>query len=97
MDTIERVRDGLRRYLVTFIDPASRLAFAVALPSKATKHTQAALDAVLDLLPQPPEVLLSDNGSEFARGFAERLDSQGIQRRYTYPQDPEDERPCRAL
>ncbi|MBU2763943.1 helix-turn-helix domain-containing protein, partial [Acidithiobacillus caldus] len=42
VDTIERVRDGLKRYLVTFIDPASAFALAVALPSKATRHTQAA-------------------------------------------------------
>mgnify|MGYP003394505253 CR=1 FL=1 len=28
VDTIERVRDGLRRYLLTFIDPASRFANA---------------------------------------------------------------------
>ncbi|MBU2746529.1 transposase, partial [Acidithiobacillus caldus] len=46
VDTIERVRDGLKRYLVTFIDPASAFALAVALPSKATRHTQAALAAV---------------------------------------------------
>ncbi|MBU2736610.1 transposase, partial [Acidithiobacillus caldus ATCC 51756] len=56
VDTIERVRDGLKRYLVTFIDPASAFALAVALPSKATRHTQAALAAVLDLLPQKPQV-----------------------------------------
>ncbi|WP_141738720.1 helix-turn-helix domain-containing protein, partial [Acidithiobacillus caldus] len=71
VDTIERVRDGLKRYLVTFIDPASAFALAVALPSKATRHTQAALVAVLDLLPQKPQVLLSDNGSEFEASFAQ--------------------------
>ncbi|WP_038471648.1 integrase core domain-containing protein [Acidithiobacillus caldus] len=88
VDTIERVRDGLKRYLVTFIDPASAFALAVALPSKATRHTQAALAAVLDLLPQKPQVLLSDNGSEFEAGFAQTLTEQQIARWYTYPKTP---------
>jgi hypothetical protein len=38
VDTIERIRDGIRRYILTFIDPASR-ALAVALQSKASRHT----------------------------------------------------------
>ncbi len=88
VDTIERVRDGLKRYIVTFIDPASAFALAVALPSKATRYTQAALTAVLDLLPKKPEVLLSDNGSEFEAGFAQTLAAQQIQRWYTYPKTP---------
>ncbi|EGQ61807.1 hypothetical protein GGI1_09018, partial [Acidithiobacillus sp. GGI-221] len=88
VDTIERVRDGLRRYLVSFIDPNSALAFAVAIPSKATRHTQAALSAVLSLLPQSPQIVLSDNGSEFEANFAQVLQERGIQRWYTYPKTP---------
>ena len=87
-DTIERIRDGLRRYLVTFIDPASRLAFAFAIPSKSARHTQAALQATLALLPAQPQVLLSDNGSEFEAGFAQTCQAHGIQRWYTYPKTP---------
>jgi len=33
-DTIERVRDGVRRYLLTLVDPVSRVAFAMALAGK---------------------------------------------------------------
>ena len=84
----ERIRDGLRRYLVTFIDPASRLAFAFAIPSKSARHTQAALQATLALLPAQPQVLLSDNGSEFEAGFAQTCKAHGIQRWYTYPKTP---------
>ena len=88
VDTIERVRDGMRRYLLTFIDPASAFGLAVALPSKATRHTQAALTAALDSLPMQPQVLLSDNGSEFEASFAQTLRTRGIQRWYTYPKSP---------
>ncbi len=88
VDTIERVRDGLKRYIVTFIDPASAFALAIALPSKATRHTQTALAAVLDMLPKKPEVLLSDKDSEFEAGFAHTLAAQQIQPWYTYPKTP---------
>jgi transposase InsO family protein len=89
VDTIERVRDGMRRYILTFIDPASRFALAVALPGKASRHTQSALCAALaPLLPTRPRVLLSDNGSEFESVFAKTLQAHGIQRWYTYPKSP---------
>jgi transposase InsO family protein len=88
VDTIERIRDGIRRYLVTFIDPASRFAFALALPSKASRHTQTALEAVLSLLPQAPKVVLSDNGSEFEKAFAQTIKARQIERWYTYPKSP---------
>jgi transposase InsO family protein len=88
VDTIERVRDGLRRYILTFIDPASRFAFAVATPGKASRHTQSALAAALSLLPTKPQVVLSDNGSEFESSFAKTLEAHGIERWYTYPKTP---------
>jgi transposase InsO family protein len=87
-DTIERIRDGLRRYIVTFIDPASHVAFAWATPTKHARHTVAALNLALSLLPQVPKRVLSDNGSEFEADFAKALATQGIQRWYTYPKTP---------
>jgi transposase InsO family protein len=87
-DTIERIRDGIRRYIITFIDPASHFAFAVGLPSKHARHTARALDWALSLLPQTPKILLSDNGSEFEADFARLLKERGIGRWYTYPKTP---------
>jgi transposase InsO family protein len=87
-DTIERIRDGLRRYLVTFIDPASDFAFAWAIPTKHTRHTTTALNLALSLLPKIPKWALSDNGSEFEAEYAEALEQAGIQRWYTYPKSP---------
>ena len=88
MDTVERIRDGLRRDIVSFIDPASRLAFAWAVPTKHARHTRRALDRTLSLFPKPPEVVLSDNGREFEAGFAEALAEQGIRRWSTDPKTP---------
>jgi transposase InsO family protein len=87
-DTIERLRDGMRRYLVTFIDPASHFAFAWATPTKHARHTAAALNLALSLLPQAPNWLLSDNGSEFQADYALALETHGIKRWYTYPKSP---------
>jgi transposase InsO family protein len=42
----------------------------------------------LSLLPAKPQVLLSDNGSEFEADFAKTLDAHGIARWYTYPKTP---------
>jgi transposase InsO family protein len=87
-DTIERIGDRLRRYIVTFIDPASHLAFAWATPTKHARHTTTALDLALSLLPKPPKTLLSDKGSEFEADFAKALATHGIGRWYTYPKSP---------
>ncbi|MEW5790544.1 MAG: DDE-type integrase/transposase/recombinase [Pseudomonadota bacterium] len=88
VDTIARVRDGLRRYLVSCIDPASCLAFAIALSSKASRHTRAALSATLSLLPTPPKIVLSDNGSAFKTNFAQTLETHSVSRWHTCPKGP---------
>ena len=96
-DTIERVRDGIRRYVITFLDPTSRIAFAIGLPSKASKNTTAALAALLDGMsggvPGSPSssrtlAFLSDNGSEFMGAFDALLAEKGIPHYWTYPKSP---------
>jgi len=62
VDLIERVRDGIRRYILTLVDPKSRIAFAVALPSKHSRNTAEVLKALLSVNPTC-KGLLSDNGS----------------------------------
>ncbi len=88
VDTVERIRDGLRRSIVSFVDPASRRTFAGAVPTKHARQTRRARDRTLSLFPKPPEVVLSDNGSEFEAGFAEALGERGIRRWYTCPKTP---------
>jgi transposase InsO family protein len=91
VDTIERVRDGMRRYLLTLIDPVSAIAFAVALPSKHARHTAAAAQALAEgLLPNPGGKLmfLSDNGSEFKGAFDQTLQRLNLTHYWTYPKNP---------
>ncbi len=89
-DTIVRIPDGIRRYIFTFIAPNSRfaiaIAFAAATPS--SQHAAIALDSLCQLLPHPPQYILSDNGSEFLGKFQTQLELRGIKHWWTYPRSP---------
>jgi len=93
VDTIERVRDGIRRYIITFFDPVSRIGLAFAAPSTSSKNTSLALNALLScLLSKDPHscqlAILSDNGSEFLKDFDKSLRSHQITHYFTYPKHP---------
>ncbi len=87
-DVVVRIKDGIRRYIITFIDPNSRIAFACATTSASSKQTTIVFDALCQLLGQTPKNVLTDNGSEFQKHFQNRLDELGIQHLYTYPHCP---------
>jgi transposase InsO family protein len=83
------VGDGLIGDIVSVIDPSSAFALAVALLSQDHTPSLPALDAVLDVLPNKPDVLLSGRGAEFEAGFAQTLAARPIARWYTDPKTPE--------
>jgi transposase InsO family protein len=87
VDIIERVRDGIRRYILTLIDPTSRIAFAVALPGKRSRNSAEVLKAMLSANPLC-RALLSDNGSEFQGDFDALLKEEGVTHYWTYPKSP---------
>jgi len=96
VDTIQKVSNGIRRYIMTMVDPNSRIAFAVAIPSKHSKHTAKVLEALIDgltgtieLNTKPKEFsILSDNGSEFMKDFEALLQQKGLTHYWTYPRSP---------
>ena len=96
VDTIQKVSDGIRRYIMTMIDPHTRIAFAVALPTKHAKHTSRALEALIEgvignvAIKAKPEsfAILSDNGSEFMKEFDALLKEKQITHYWTYPKNP---------
>jgi len=96
VDTIQKVSNGIRRYIMTMIDPNSRIAFAVAIPTKHTKHTARVLEALIDGLTGTIEInakpkqfaILSDNGSEFMKEFEALLQAKGLTHYWTYPRSP---------
>jgi len=96
VDTIQKVSNGIRRYIMTLVDPNSRISFAVALPSKHSRHTAKVLEALIDGLTGTIELntkpkqfsILSDNGSEFMKDFETLLQEKGLTHYWTYPRSP---------
>ncbi|BCD62733.1 transposase [Nitratiruptor sp. YY08-26] len=93
VDTIQIVSNGIKRYILTMIDPLTRIAFAVAIPSKRAKHTAYALEALIDGITSIKQkrklAILSDNGSEFKKEFDALLEQKGFTHYWTYPKGPQ--------
>lgn len=77
---------------MTLIDPTSRIAFAVAIPTKHTKYTAKVLEALIDGLYtkdiKDKFAILSDNGSEFKKEFDAILQEKELTHYWTYPRSP---------
>ena len=88
LDTIECLVHGSRRYLITFIDLYSRFAFAVATTSHASLAAKQFFDIIRTVFPYRIEFVLTDNGSEFMKHFAEELKRLCLTHWHTYPRTP---------
>ncbi len=92
VDTIQKVSNGIRRYIMTIIDPNTRIAFAVAIPTKHTRNTSIVLNALLEgmngLYEKNKLIVLSDNGSEFKKDFDNLLKEKQLTHYWTYPRSP---------
>lgn len=90
LDTIEVRIQGLRRYIFTAIDRASKLAYARMYKSKSSF---AARDFLLRLLFLTDHQLLNlgmDNGSEWAKYFQEACALLGIEQYFSRVRTPKD-------
>ena len=68
--------------------PVTRFAVAVAISNKSSRQTTIAFTALSQLLPQQPQFILSDNGSEFMGAFDNHLQERDITHWWTYPRSP---------
>ena len=87
-DTIERVRNGCRRYVITNLDCFDRFALALGTPSHASTPPTALLFATQACYPDPLSASLTDNGSEFQKCFDAALRVAGIPHWHTFPRTP---------
>ena len=87
-DTIERFIHGCRRYIITFEDIYSRFGFAWSTTSHASKAAEEFFGFCRMVFPVPFEHVLTDNGSEFKKHFAERLKELHLTHYHTYPKTP---------
>jgi len=88
LDTVERFVHGYRRYIITFEDIHSRFGFAWATSSHASKAATEFFALCLTVFPYPIDFVLTDNGSEFKKHFAEELKRLHLIHYHTYPKTP---------
>lgn len=87
-DSIERIRDGIRRYVVSAQDDLARVGFALAVPGHGSLWATRAFELTRAVLPMPILHALNDNGSEFAGHFAQAVETAGIPQWHTFPRTP---------
>jgi transposase InsO family protein len=88
LDSVERIRDGLRRYVLTATDLYSRVNVSVATTSHASAAAQRFLELTTTVFPFPLETVLTDNGSEFMKHFASAVADRSLRHWHTYPKTP---------
>jgi transposase InsO family protein len=88
LDTVERFREGMRRYVIPFKDLDSRFAFAWATTSRASHAAREFFSMAQTVFPYPIQHVLSDNGSEFLKDFKSELERLNIQHFHTDPKTP---------
>lgn len=88
LDTVERFIHGCRRYVITFEDLYSRFGFAWSTTSHASKAAEEFFGFCRMVFPVEFEHVLTDNGSEFKKHFAEKLKELHLTHYHTYPKTP---------
>lgn len=88
LDTVERVVHGSRRYVITAVDIYSRFAFAMTTKSHASLAAKRFFDLLREVFPHQIKFVLTDNGSEFMKAFAEELKRLHLTHWHTYPRTP---------
>jgi len=88
LDTVEKIIYGSRRYIITFEDIYTRFGFAWSTTSHASKAAKEFFELCLKIFPFPITFVLTDNGSEFAKHFAQELKKLHLTHYHTYPKTP---------
>jgi transposase InsO family protein len=90
LDTIVIYWNGLKRYILTGVDHASKLGYARMYKNKSSRSAADFLYRLRYLVGQPIENLQTDNGSEFAWEFERASVKLGIQRYFSRVKTPKD-------
>ena len=90
LDTIEKIVNGNRRYVITFEDIYTRFSFAWATKSHASKAAEEFFAMCVKVFPRSFNFLwvLTDNGSEFKKHFSDKLKELHLIHYHTYPKAP---------
>ncbi len=89
VDTVVRFIDGVKRYIVTGIDTETRVAFAACYTNHGSSSASDFLQRAQQVIPDCPEAVQTDNGSEFALHFETACLLLGLTHFHTYPRSPQ--------
>lgn len=90
LDTIVIYWNGVKRYILTAVDHATKLGYARMYKNKSSRVAADFLYRLRYLINQPIENLQTDNGSEFALEFERATIKLGIQRYFSRVRTPKD-------
>ena len=90
VDTIVIYGDGLKRYILTAVDHATKLSYARMYKNKSSRAAADFLYRLRYLVNQTIENLQTDNGSEFALEFERATTKLNIQRYFSRVRTPKD-------
>ncbi len=88
LDSIEVRADNDRRYVITCTDLHSRFGWAWVTRSHASAAAAQFFRLIQAVFPFAIEAVLTDNGSEFQRHFAQALATHLFTHWHTYPKNP---------
>ena len=88
LDTIVRFIDGTKRYILTAIDTHRRTAFAGVYTNHGSGSAADFLKRCIQVLPDCPTHIQTDNGSEFALYFRDTAERLGLTQYHIYPRSP---------
>lgn len=94
LDTIVLHLFGQKRYILTAVEHTSKLAYAHVSKSHSSAAARTFLERLLYLVEGQIGVVLTDNGSEFQKHFAQACEIAKITRYYTKPNTPQDNPEC---
>ena len=88
VDTVVRFVDGMKRYILTGVDTEKRTAFAACYTNHGSLSAADFLRRTREVLPDCPDAVQTDNGSEFALHFAHAMEESNLTHFHTYPKSP---------
>ena len=88
MDTIVIQENGQKKYIITAVDIATRLALAWAYKRHSSASAADLLKKMQILLGNPIQKVITDNGSEFHGDYEKCCKRLEIEHNWTYPRSP---------
>lgn len=98
LDSMEFRQDGKKLYVIVAHDEATNLLYAEGTTSHTSRSTKNILDNAHNYLPWSKfTTILTDNGSEFQKDFANYLRENEITHYHTYPKTPKQNARCERV